>query len=64
MAMATDPVCGMQVETESAKYTFDHAGQTWYFCSKGCMLDFSEQPARYTHPDWVPQPMEDMEQGR
>jgi Cu+-exporting ATPase len=58
MAMATDPVCGMQVETDTAKYTVDHGGQTYYFCSKGCMLDFQEQPAKFTHPEWVPQGMD------
>ena len=59
MAMATDPVCGMQVDTDEAKFTVDHGGQTYYFCSKGCMLDFQEEPGKYLHPGYVPQFMDD-----
>ena len=28
MAMAADPACGMQVDTDQAKYTVDHGGET------------------------------------
>ena len=55
--MATDPVCGMQVDTQSAQWTAEHDGQTYYFCSKGCMLDFQEDPARYLDPGYVPNEM-------
>lgn len=61
MEMAIDPVCGMRVEIETAKFTHEHGGQTYYFCGKGCMLDFQEEPAKYTHPDWQPQGMHGME---
>lgn len=59
MEMATDPVCGMQVATENAQFTAEHEGQTYYFCSRGCMLDFQDEPARYLSDDWTPSGMDD-----
>jgi P-type Cu+ transporter len=56
--MATDPVCGMQVDTENARFTADHEGRTYYFCSKGCMLDFRDEPERYLDPGYQPQGMD------
>ncbi len=29
----TDPVCGMRVEPARARYTAEHAGVTYYFCT-------------------------------
>ena len=57
MAKAIDPVCGMEVETETAQHTNEHDGKTWYFCGKGCKLDFEEEPARYLDPGYRPQVM-------
>jgi Cu+-exporting ATPase len=54
MAMATDPVCGMEVDTDRAAWTAEHADMTYFFCSKGCMLDFRDEPARYLSPDHRP----------
>ena len=56
-AVATDPVCGMTVEPESARAkglasTFD--GRDFYFCGKGCKLDFDDDPQRYLDPRYVP----------
>ncbi len=34
--VAVDPVCGMEVETESARHTLDHEGVTLFFCCSGC----------------------------
>ena len=45
--MATDPVCGMTVDTHVGKPTFDHAGHTYYFCSDGCRIKFAKDPGRY-----------------
>jgi P-type Cu+ transporter len=58
MAMATDPVCGMQVDTSNAQHTAEHGGETYYFCSRGCMLDFGDEPEKYLSDDWQPQGME------
>ena len=52
--MATDPVCGMQVDTDTAQWKIEHDGETYYFCSKGCMLDFTDDPAKYLDPAYVP----------
>jgi len=57
MATAIDPVCGMQVETETAKYLLEHDGTTYYFCGKGCMLEFQDEPEKYLDPAYVPQGM-------
>jgi YHS domain-containing protein len=55
MAIAIDPVCGMEVETEGAQLTFEYQGATYYFCSKGCLLDFKDDPERYlAHDDSPP----------
>ena len=43
---ATDPVCGMEVDTKTDLKT-DYQGQTYYFCSKGCLEDFKEDPEKY-----------------
>lgn len=58
MAVAKDPVCGMDVRTEGALLTFEHEGKTYHFCGKGCLLDFKDDPARYLDPAYEPQGME------
>jgi Cu+-exporting ATPase len=55
--MAKDPVCGMDVNPEIATaqgLTSEHAGTSYYFCGKGCKLDFDEDPKKYFDPDYVP----------
>jgi xanthine dehydrogenase accessory factor len=37
---ATDPICGMQVDIASAKWTAERDGQTYYFCAPGCRKAF------------------------
>jgi P-type Cu+ transporter len=54
MAKAIDPVCGMEVETEGAQLTAEHEGKTYYFCSRGCMLDFKDDPDQYLDPSYTP----------
>ncbi|MEE8422388.1 MAG: YHS domain-containing protein [Dehalococcoidia bacterium] len=45
---ATDPVCGMDVDTKNPPGgTHDHEGTTYYFCSTGCRLEFTEDAAGY-----------------
>ncbi|MDP1702700.1 MAG: heavy metal translocating P-type ATPase [Aestuariivirga sp.] len=46
-ATAIDPVCGMTVDTASAKHKADHKGHTYYFCSAGCKAKFVTDPAKY-----------------
>jgi Cu+-exporting ATPase len=55
--MATDPVCGMQVNREIAvaqALTSELDGETYYFCGTGCKLDFDENPARILDPSYQP----------
>lgn len=54
MAIAIDPVCGMEVETEGAQLTSEYEGRTYYFCGKGCKLEFEEDPKKYLDPDYTP----------
>ncbi len=45
--MARDPVCGMDVDPEAAAASYDHEGQTYYFCSQACHSSFVADPERY-----------------
>ncbi len=46
-AKASDPVCGMQVDTATAKHRAIHGGQTFYFCCNGCKTKFEADPQTY-----------------
>lgn len=46
----TDPVCGMTVDPDSAAGSHAHEGQTYHFCSQGCLDKFRADPARYLRP--------------
>ena len=40
-----DPVCHMDITIESAAGTSEYEGKTYYFCSRGCKVDFDADPA-------------------
>ena len=42
-----DPVCGMRVSPESAKYQLEHAGITYLFCCGGCKSAFERMPEQF-----------------
>ena len=42
-----DPVCGMMVVPEKAAGKIEHAGKTYYFCSKSCVERFSQDPGKF-----------------
>ena len=42
-----DPVCGMVVEPEGAKHTFEHEGTTYLFCCGGCKAAFERDPGAF-----------------
>jgi uncharacterized protein len=44
---ATDPVCGMKVDKAKA-LRMDFAGDTYYFCSHGCLHAFETDPQQHT----------------
>mgnify|MGYP001825780167 FL=1 len=52
--IAIDPVCGMQVVIADAQHTTEYKDQTYYFCAKGCKLDFEDDPERVLAPDYEP----------
>ena len=45
--MATDPVCGMQVDEPTAAGSSVFEGSKYYFCSAGCMKKFDANPSAY-----------------
>ena len=47
MAIAIDPVCGMEVDTATSLLSFEHEGTTYWFCGKGCLLEFKDDPDKY-----------------
>lgn len=53
----TDPVCGMTVDpvhAETAGLSAEHEGDTYFFCGKGCKLEFADDPAKYLAADYQP----------
>jgi len=47
MAIAIDPVCGMQVRTADAPARATHDGHHFFFCSDRCHARFEQDPVRY-----------------
>src|SRR5512146_2099623 len=45
--MVKDPVCGMDLDPQSAFATRQHMGQTFYFCSPSCVDQFDADPHQY-----------------
>lgn len=43
----TDPVCGMEIDTETAEAQEDYAGKPFFFCSAECHRLFKASPERY-----------------
>jgi len=55
-AGALDPVCGMRVDPEHAAGTATHRGQSYFFCSAGCLAKFENNPEKVLHPPHGPTP--------
>ena len=51
----TDPVCGMKAAANPEKSAV-HDGQTYYFCSTGCVTKFNADPMRYLSPERKDEP--------
>src|SRR6266498_1345242 len=47
MMAVYDPVCGMEVDPQSAFAKREHMGQTFYFCSQSCVDQFDKDPNRF-----------------
>ena len=45
---AIDPCCGMEVDTSNPRGgSYEYEGTTYYFCARGCRLNFEEDPQAY-----------------
>lgn len=56
-AHAIDPVCGMSVDRDTATakdLRSAYEGIEYFFCGKGCKLEFDEDPGRFLDPGYVP----------
>ena len=42
-----DPVCGMTVDPATSTISYEHLGQTYYFCCDGCRAKFQADPDRF-----------------
>lgn len=45
--MAIDPVCGMEVDENTALHKSEYDGKLYTFCSPGCKRDFDREPNKY-----------------
>ena len=34
--------------------SYEHDGTTYWFCGKGCLLEFKDDPERFLAPDYEP----------
>jgi len=44
---ATDPICGMSVDTNKAKHISQYQEATYYFCCASCKQAFENEPDKY-----------------
>ena len=48
MAIAIDPICKMEVDTDSpAGGQSEYQGTSYYFCAPGCKVAFDQEPEKY-----------------
>lgn len=46
-ATVVDPVCGMDIDPETAAESVRYEGRLYHFCSRHCSTSFKAEPARY-----------------
>ncbi|UCE27938.1 MAG: YHS domain-containing protein [Candidatus Coatesbacteria bacterium] len=49
--MAIDPICKMEVDEATARYTTEYEGKTYYFCAPGCKATFDANPELYAESE-------------
>lgn len=49
--MIEDPVCGMEINMETAPAKIEYEGQIYYFCSQECKETFVKNPEEYIFPN-------------
>ena len=52
--MATDPICGMTVDPQTAAGKHEYNGQNYYFCSQHCATKFAQDPNLFVPPATQP----------
>lgn len=55
--MVVDPVCGMAVDRGAASAKGLHSsfnGVDYFFCGKGCKLEFDDDPDHFLDPAYLP----------
>ncbi|MGB9857382.1 MAG: copper-translocating P-type ATPase [Dictyoglomaceae bacterium] len=45
--MVKDPVCGMEIDERSTKFSTEYLGKTYFFCSENCKSKFEANPKHY-----------------
>src|SRR5208282_1299650 len=45
--LVQDPVCGMKVDSSTAKHRNEHNGKSYYFCCGHCAEKFKTDPEKY-----------------
>ncbi len=48
--MVTDPVCKMEIDTTTVRFSSGFEGETYFFCSEGCQAEFTRHPQDYLKP--------------
>ena len=51
LGMVEDPVCGMQINIDTAPAQAEYEGKIYYFCSEGCKREFEENPEQFIFVD-------------
>jgi YHS domain-containing protein len=46
--MDKDPVCGMEVDENTAEWKSEYKGMAYYFCAERCKQIFDKRPGRFT----------------
>ena len=49
-----DPVCGMTIDPAKAAGTSEYDRKRYYFCGKGCLLEFRDDPAHVLDASYSP----------
>jgi xanthine dehydrogenase accessory factor len=49
--IAFDPVCLMEVDIATARWTYEYEGTTYYFCAPGCKRQFRRNPQAFLQAD-------------
>ena len=46
-----DPICGMTTESPEMFISYEHQGETFYFCSEHCLGKFKADSDKYIRPE-------------